>query len=1021
MQRFALPGDPAPSKPHDLSALSFLDGVTPELLKQVSPLRHGNIQIDVRAWAGIAIAAIQNHRLPTPETTAALLFVFQCSPLRNPEFQSWLADYLGADCPLFAVQFALEYLTFLNIHQFHYKLLEKNMMFFWEVRAICCGVPDWKDLLIEAQNYADALSTRYRWAGEVHWLLGFLFPDAHIAKTRHTADPVEFLCLTGSALKQRIENGSNAFFVGISPDIQQCLTRTLLHQPNLAPLIVTLALRTQSPALLFPFVETPLTLRFLCQGFADPTFRPHLKPLFNLQDPLHCATLRAACQNSDPSIALYAKHFFEPPPLAINIPSFLSAPPWLSNKRLPALTLLDQPLQIPFMEYLAWDETQCHALASQQSWLHHHPEALSLARQVVSTPMQPRPSPLLLLGLCVLPIEEAILSWEFSNSETKPVQGWQGYREHLHQFFIKIQLHENALVTGQLAHLESFIRFATLEPDLGFSLLHAIASPRIVPLVAKMLGNRGPKRHLAATWLTLWPEAAAAGLIPAALNGDKAPSVVRARKDAILCLKRMISLGFTQIIEQTAQDAGVAALLKASLNHDPLLLCPTRFKARPGWWDPQVLMAPQNLDHEQLPLEAVAAIGDMFAFSEPDRFYAGIDKVAEICTPASLEAMCLDAFRCWRHADEDASERWILRALGRFGQTQAALLLGEALQSWGERPALIMDGWMALAQMGHDTALRVLARRVADASGNRKTVGEQILRDAAALRGLNTEDLEDQLVDPLDLSDMVDGSQRYPVVLDPLGNLSLNISGQYIENLPKKSGKEAMALWRTRKKQHATSWKREAKRLEQALITQRCWSIEGFEHAIGHPLLGGLAKRLLWSSPSQPKGFRVTEDGSLADLNDNLTTLTEPIRLLHPANIDPLTRSTWQQILADYKLIQPFPQLSRDYHLLEPEWHGRPFLPCTGLQTTSWQTFGPQWCMGEMRFQGEWYHTTVFRPLGAFVLRIHLGPPTGATRMQPTLTMSLHRPDEEMPCGGFEALEAAHFSELMIELRPPNI
>ena len=72
--------------------------------------------------------------------------------------------------------------------------------------------------------------------------------------------------------------------------------------------------------------------------------------------------------------------------------------------------------------------------------------------------------------------------------------------------------------------------------------------------------------------------------------------------------------------------------------------------------------------------------------------------------------------------------------------------------------------------------------------------------------------------------------------------------------------------------------------------------------------------------------------------------------------------------------------------------------------------------MGETRFQGEWHSTTIFRPVGAFVLRIHLGSPVGATRQQPALTMSLHRPDEETPCGGFECLEAAYFSELMIEL-----
>jgi hypothetical protein len=66
-------------------------------------------------------------------------------------------------------------------------------------------------------------------------------------------------------------------------------------------------------------------------------------------------------------------------------------------------------------------------------------------------------------------------------------------------------------------------------------------------------------------------------------------------------------------------------------------------------------VAPLTHNGKKLPVEAVNAFGDMLAFSEPDLLYAGIDQVITLCTPASLEALAIDAFRAWCRVGTDSS------------------------------------------------------------------------------------------------------------------------------------------------------------------------------------------------------------------------------------------------------------------------------------------------------------------------------------------------------------------------------
>jgi hypothetical protein len=75
-----------------------------------------------------------------------------------------------------------------------------------------------------------------------------------------------------------------------------------------------------------------------------------------------------------------------------------------------------------------------------------------------------------------------------------------------------------------------------------------------------------------------------------------------------------------------------------------------------------------------------------------------------------------------------------------------------------------------------------------------------------------------------------------------------------------------------------------------------------------------LARRVVWAADDgrSVKGFRIAEDGSLSDVDEHRFELPEDARVLvaHPALI-PAEVAAWTEILRDYAILQPFPQLTR--------------------------------------------------------------------------------------------------------------
>src|SRR5262249_46581700 len=116
-----------------------------------------------------------------------------------------------------------------------------------------------------------------------------------------------------------------------------------------------------------------------------------------------------------------------------------------------------------------------------------------------------------------------------------------------------------------------------------------------------------------------------------------------------------------------------------------------------------------------------------------------------------------------------------------------------------------------------------------------------------------------------------------------------------------------------------------AHRLEQAMVAGHRWGAAEFEaRLVRHPLMINLVRLVLWGAYDERnrlcRAFRVTEDGTCADVEDAPCTLGPGARVgvVHPVHLTAEERPAWAGVFADYEIIAPFPQLGRRIHTLEP-------------------------------------------------------------------------------------------------------
>jgi uncharacterized protein DUF4132 len=197
----------------------------------------------------------------------------------------------------------------------------------------------------------------------------------------------------------------------------------------------------------------------------------------------------------------------------------------------------------------------------------------------------------------------------------------------------------------------------------------------------------------------------------------------------------------------------------------------------------------------------------------------------------------------------------------------------------------------------------------------------------------------------------------YAVDLGATGELMLrDPSGQHLTAPPKPADdaeKAVTSVWNSRRREAKRLIADQTARLEEAMIVQRRWALGDFQSRIAaHPLLGRLARRLVWVLDDRAAALDPL--GDLVDPAGGLVGEGRWVRLAHPATDD---FTPWQPWLARQAAPQPFAQAKRDvfagedpsaywrrtveaaslYRLIRHGWHWGP----GGRQALREQLFRP--------------------------------------------------------------------------------
>lgn len=334
-----------------------------------------------------------------------------------------------------------------------------------------------------------------------------------------------------------------------------------------------------------------------------------------------------------------------------------------------------------------------------------------------------------------------------------------------------------------------------------------------------------------------------------------------------------------------------------------------------------------------LPQDAVRQLAALLAVSKIAAPHPGIAEVRAHCEPHSLAVFAWAVFEQWRAAEYPAKHQLAMVALALLGDDSTVPALTALFPSWAKGSSLrVRTGMDVLAAIGSDVALTHLHRlaRKAETKGFRAQA-EQRLGWVGEARGLTPEQLADQIVPDFGLDadgrTTVDyGRRQFTVGFDeqfaprftdqhgaPLARLPRPVAADDQELAP-----AAYRRFAELKKDVQSVAGERIRALEQAMVMGRRWTGAEFQRLlVRHPLVWQLVRRLLWATFDE-RGevtalFRVAEDRTFADIDDKTLALDDAatVGLAHPWHVA-ADRPAWVRIFADYEIIQPFAQLSRE-------------------------------------------------------------------------------------------------------------
>ncbi|MDA1365852.1 DUF4132 domain-containing protein [Glycomyces algeriensis] len=502
-------------------------------------------------------------------------------------------------------------------------------------------------------------------------------------------------------------------------------------------------------------------------------------------------------------------------------------------------------------------------------------------------------------------------------------------------------------------------------------LLLPIANLTVARYAADALVRLKSMRSFAVEWFERHGADAAALLVPDALGKTKKP-----RAAAEAALRYLAATHGADVVREAAVQYGdeAAAAIGGLVDIDPLMPIGIQVPKTGAWASPaalpQVLLAGRE---HALPDAAVRNLLTVLAIGTPEYDYPGVAVVAEACDRLSLARFSVALFERWLTAGAPSEDGWALTQLAHFADDEAVRLLAPLVAKWpGEsQHQRAVKGLKVLGAIGTEAALRAINQIAEKAkfAAIKAEAGEQIDAIAANL-GLTADQLADRLVPDFGLRDeaalLLDyGPRQFTVGFDEaLKPFVRDGDGKPRKSLPKPGAKDdellataAYQRFAGLRKDLRTVAADQVKRLERAMVQGRTWTPAEFdEHFVQHPLVWHLARRLVWTAESDgPRtSFRLAEDKGCTDVEEEAFTLPADaaIRLAHPALIGGEV-DAWGEILADYEILQPFPQLERPVMAFTDEelQTGRltrfegvtvPVGKLLGLTSKGWERAAPQ-------------------------------------------------------------------------------
>ncbi|MFD9520031.1 DUF4132 domain-containing protein [Streptomyces sp. NPDC059979] len=262
-----------------------------------------------------------------------------------------------------------------------------------------------------------------------------------------------------------------------------------------------------------------------------------------------------------------------------------------------------------------------------------------------------------------------------------------------------------------------------------------------------------------------------------------------------------------------------------------------------------------------------------------------------------------------------------VRALGALVETS----LRKAAGLGPRNPKVANAAVNSLARMEGEAALAELARLATRVTykGTLKLV-EAALETRAAALGLSREEIEELAAPAYGLTQVGKAEFRLGEAIAQLEVRGIravlawrNATGKQVKTAPatvRRDHTEELRELKGLTKDIDKSLSAQAERLDRQFLARRRWAYGPWrERYLDHPLVGTLARRLIWTVDGTAVCFA---DGALRTLAGAPLTEGAAVELWHPVGRRPAEVAAWREWLERHAVTQPFKQAHREVYLL---------------------------------------------------------------------------------------------------------